>query len=188
MGLGPVTNVKNVTNDIDGNVQLGSPPDNYTEFSVTGDQTFIGSAGLSYGEISVKDNSTGDTVDTTKIQFTRFDTNGESNNTTPNHANDHITINKAGRYLITVSMTVRSADAQSLELDVSCWKNDGDAEIENVHSHRSFAGGVTTLGSMSLSGIHNFSANDTLELWIEGQASRDMVLSDVTMTAVQVGG
>jgi hypothetical protein len=149
---------------------------------------FWGPPDLAYGEISVVGNTDVDTVDTTKIQFLRFDTNGEANNTMPDYTEGHIVITKAGRYLITGSIGAQSSDALAIELDLSCWKNNGDVEITNVHTHRSFPGGVTSLGSISLSGIHDFSANDTLELWLEGQASRDVILSDVTLSVVRIGG
>ncbi len=175
--------------DVAGELRVGDQTANYAAISdTTGDLTFVGTSGVPYAEISVVGNVTADTVDTTKIQFTRFDTNGESNNCTPDHTNDHITITKAGRYMIIISISAQGDDAQSIELDVSCWKNNGATELTNVHNHRSFAGGVTRLGSIPLSGIHNFTANDTLELWIEGQANRDVILSDVTMTVYQLGG
>ncbi len=173
----------------DGVVTIGDGgTTNYAQISQTGDLTFVGSAGLSFGEISVKDNLTSDEVSTTKTQVLRFDTNGESNNTTPDHTNDHITIPTAGRYMVVASLAVSSADAQSIELDTSCWKNNGATELLNVHAHRSFPGGSTSIGSISLTGIHNFSANDTLEIWVEAQATRDIIIDDVTLTVYQLGG
>lgn len=171
-----------------GTTQIGDLTGNKVEFSASGDQTFVGTAGLPYGEISVVGNVTADTIDTTKVQFARFDTDGESNNTTPSNGDDHITITTAGRYMVVLSISAQSDDAQSIVMDLSCWKNNGATELSNVHAHRSFAGGATSLGSISLSGIHNFAANDTLELWMEAQASRDVILSDVTMTVFQLGG
>jgi hypothetical protein len=145
------------------------------------------SAGLPYAEISVRENLNADTVGTDPVQFTHFNTNGESNKLTPDHTNDHIFINIGGRYLIVVSVAAQSDDAQSIEMDISCWKNNGTEEITNVHAHRSFSGGVTDLGSISISGIHNFSAGDTLELWYSAQASRDIILSDVNLSACRLG-
>ncbi|KKM89319.1 hypothetical protein LCGC14_1249850, partial [marine sediment metagenome] len=73
---------------------------NYMEVSGTGDVVFVGSAGLAFGEIYARDNTATTSTSTTKAQILIFDTDGESNNMTPDHAQDHITVTKAGMYKI----------------------------------------------------------------------------------------
>lgn len=148
--------------------------------------------GLAYGEIYVRDNvnATAIAVAGTFVQFTEFNTDGESNLTTPDHTNDHITITEAGRYLVTLSLSLLSVGgggADTVEVEVR--KNNGGTIFNNLHSHRTLAGGGGDKGSMSISGIIDLAANDTVEVWVANDDSTDnIVLEDVTLSLVQVGG
>ena len=172
------------------NAVMGTPSDNLT-IDGAGDVLFSGGGGLAFGEISVKDNAAATTLNgTTKVQVTDFDTNGPSNNTTPAHATDDITIIKAGMYMIVVSVTVINGAAQEVALDVSVWTNNGGTELLNLHADRTLTGGSGDVGSMSLSGIADLAVDDTVELWaaITVTANRDVIFQDVTLTLVQIGG
>ena len=72
-----------------------------------------------FAEIKAVDNSTETTISTQNVavQVTIFDTNGESYNTTPDHTNDHITVDQAGKYLILVSASIDSIAALPVGLD-----------------------------------------------------------------------
>ncbi len=161
---------------------------NYVEFSATGDQVFVGSSGLCFAEIFVQANNTADTVATaTNTQVTRFAVDGVSNNMTPDHANDHITVTKAGMYLCMVSVSF-AGDA-NVNWGFSVYKNDGNTEFTNVHSHRKLnAGG--DIGSISMSGIIDLAVNDTIEVWMKHAAgvNKDITVEDITMSLVQIGG
>jgi len=56
-----------------------------------------------------------------------------------------------------------------------------------MHVHRSFSGGQTDHAALSMAGIHNFSIDDTLELWLTAQASRDIVIVDVSLAVAWLG-
>lgn len=142
---------------------------------------------LPYAEIYVQNNVTGDTVGTAKEQVLRFVVDGESFNAIPDYNNDHITIKRPGRYLVNCHVCVKSVDAQSIVLHVVSWKNNGATELVNIHGHTSFTAGQTTSRNVAMSGIHNFSMNDTLELWMSTNADRDLVLIDVSLTVSWLG-
>lgn len=139
-----------------------------------------------YGEIYVKDNTDTMTLNSAaKVQVTAFNMTGVSQNgIIPDPTNDHITINQSGAYLITISAAAANAAAQAHVLDLSAWKNDGATEFNNIHAHRSLAGGSGDIGSISLSGIINGTVNDTIEVWADtsAAANRDVIISDITMS------
>lgn len=165
---------------------------NYTLFESDGAPVFYGTAGLPYGEIYVRDNAGATTIAVagTFVQFTGFTTNGASNNATPDHTNDHITITKAGHYLVTLSIAVLSVGgggADTIEIEVR--KNNGATVFNNLHGHRKLAGGGGDQGSMSISGIIDGAVNDTVEVWVANDDNPDdVILEDVTLSLVQVGG
>ena len=164
---------------------------NELQIEGTGDAIFVGSAGLPYGEIYCKDNVAQTTLNSAaKVQVTDFDTNGASNNSTPDHTNDHITITKAGMYLCTISISLVNVAAQAHTIDLLLYKNNGATAFNNVHGHRDMTGGGGDKGSMSLSGIIDLAVNDTIELWADtdAAANRDVIFEDVTMSLVQIGG
>ncbi len=164
---------------------------NYADIGGTGDTVFVGGAGLPYGEIWFKDNANPTTLNSAaKVQITDFDNDGEEHNTDADHTNDHIVIQKAGRYLVTVSLTAANDAAQSHILNISCFKNNGAVELGNLHSHRSLTGGSGDVGSISISGIVNLAVDDTLELWAttNDAANRDVIFEDCTMSILMVGG
>ena len=166
----------------------------YTAVSGSGEIFFSGtSAGLAYAEIYCYESGSTETITASgianKVQITCFDTNGEKNNCTPDHTNDHITIDEAGRYLVTVSMSLESAGGSGYVLSAGVWKNNGATQFQNVHMSRSLSGGGSDIGSTSMSGICDFAKNDTIELWIWNETNtNDVVVDDVTLSVVSVGG
>ena len=158
---------------------------------IVGDTKFTtAGGGLPYGEIWVEGNATSVTLNTAAlVQITDFDTDGDSNQITPDHTNDHITVDVAGVYLCTVSMAVLNNAAQQHIVHFMIQKNNGAVAFENVHSHRTLSGGSTDIGSISLSGVITLSANDTVELWADTDAAgdRDVTVEDCTMSLVQIG-
>lgn len=147
-------------------------------------------SGMYRGEISVKDNTNAVTLNSSaKVQATAFDTNGNSLMMTPDHTSDDITVLIPGAYLIMVSMTSNNNAAQTHVVDMSVWKNDGQTELQNVHSHRTLSGGSGDIGAMPMSGLAVLAASDTLEMWMTtGDAGdRSITVEDVTLTAIMVG-
>lgn len=150
-------------------------------------------SGLPFAEISVRDNATQTTITTAgqanKVQITMFDTNGLSNNMTPDYTNDHIAVVKPGIYLATVSIHVDSIAGVGHEVGMSLYKNNGATEFTNVHSHRDMSGGGGEAGSMSMSGIISVAVNDTIELWGWNETNtQNFIVADVTLSLTQIGG
>ena len=180
----PDTTFQNV-----GSFKTGDDNTNYVEIESDGDVNFVGGGGMQFGEIYVHDNSTADTVSTaTWTQMTRFDTDGVSNGSvTPSNSDDHITVGKAGMYLITISLAF--SGTASVDWEFSAFKNNGNTELENVHTDRKLGAGGD-IGSASLSGIIDCAANDTIELWMRHAAGvdKDITVETCTMSLVQIGG
>ena len=122
------------------------------------------------------------------MQVTIFDTNGESNNTTPDHTNDHITIAKDGKYFIAISATINSVAGASSKFEMTCQKNNGSAEII-AHVDRNLGGGGSEAGVISMSGIADLTTSDTVEVWIENETNtQNYVVEDISLSLLQIGG
>jgi len=160
---------------------------NATEFY--GDIIFSGAgSGLPYGEIYVHGNTTGQTISTaTSTQVTTFDTNGESNLTTPDHTNDHITITKTGKYLINVSSAF-SGDP-NVTWSGGVYKNNGATQLANIQTERKLGAGGD-VGSVSISGIASLTADDTIEVWFQHAEGVDksITVKELTLSVSMVGG
>ena len=159
--------------------------------NVYGNQVFVNTGGMCFGEIYCADNTDAVTLNSAaKVQITDFDANGPANNTTPDHTNDHITITKAGMYLAIVTLSVKNNAAQSHVVTFSIWKNNGAAEFANTHVHRTLTGGSTDIGSLSISAIIDLAATDTIELWAntDAAADRSVTVVDCSLSLLQVGG
>jgi hypothetical protein len=164
---------------------------NEAHITSTGDLYFTGTAGMVYAGISATDNTTETAISVagTLVQVTIFDTNNPSNLCTPDHTNDHITITKAGDYMVVVSATVESVAGGAIVIDLQAKKNNGATALSPVHAHRNMAGGGGDVGSISLSGIVTLAASDTVELWIANDtATGNLIVEDVVLSVIQVGG
>ncbi len=127
----------------------------------------------------------------TAYQITAFSANGESNNATPDHTNDHITITKAGKYLVTINISFSQTTAVAIEYDFHLYKNNGDTEFGEVGAHRN-GGASNSVGNCGCTGIVDFAVNDTVELWVErldgGGVSRTITIQQCSLTLSQIGG
>ncbi len=159
-----------------------------------GDVDFESGAGLIYGEIYAY--GIGATIAIgglgkgNKVQVTAFNTTGLNNGgVTPDHGEDHIIPGSIGHFMCTVSLTVESSGGGGADhFGFSIWKNDGGVEFQNVHAHRKLAGGGGDTGSVSMSGIINCAAADTIELWCWNEDSTDnLVVDDATLTLMKLG-
>ena len=162
---------------------------NYMEISPTGDLVFVGSAGLPFAEIYARDNTATTSTSTTKTQILIFDTDGESNNMTPDHAQDHITVLKAGKYKIDTSISIKNSSGSAHVISVEMYKNNGTVVFNNIHAGRTFSTG-SDVGNMTMSGIVDLAANDTIEMWItsDSASARTVTVEDVDFCAIQIGG
>ncbi len=164
---------------------------NYVEVSTTGDVVFVGTSGLAFGEIYAHSAA----ADITSVaqndwdQITAFDTDGLSNNATPDHTNDHITITKAGKYLVTFHWCGSSAAVPHI------WafhiaKNNNGVTFNNVVSHVTNPVGGRNY-SVSATGIIDLAVDDTVELWVKRvSAGANIVLTtdNCLISLTQIGG
>jgi len=179
----------------DGSTTIGDGgTTNYLQISPTGDSIFHGSGGLVFGEIYGYDTNTTLAIANTgianKVIVNAFDTNGLANNMTPDATNNILTCDVIGKYLCTVSAVIASTGGGGGALiGLGVWKNNGTVICNNVHAHRRLAGGGVDTGSVSLSGIITANATDTVELWCWNESNADdVIVDDVTLSLVQVGG
>lgn len=122
-----------------------------------------------------------------KVQVTAFNANGELAGMTPDHTNDHITVLVAGKYMCTVSINLESVAGGAQTVGVAVYKNNGATLFSNLHMHRKLSGGGGDLGAVSLNGIIDLAASDTIEVWIWNSTTGNVIVDDVTLTLVRSG-
>lgn len=150
----------------------------------TGDGT-----GLPYGSVKISDNTTATTISSsgTYVQV-NFDTNGESNNTTPDHTNDHITATKAGRYMIVCSIDAHDMGVNE-QYEFAVRINNGATTFDGGLRMHTFATNANQEASITLSGIRDLAANDTIELWVKNNTgTNDVTVNFAELNLVMVGG
>lgn len=160
-----------------------------------GDDLFFAGAGsgLPYGMICGNDLTATITITNTgianKVQILVFDTDGVSNLVTPDHTNDHITIVKTGIYYVSVNIHTESVGGVPYAIGFGVYKNNGANAITCLSSHRHYSGGGSDCNSTTISGLASLTAANTLELWCWNETNTaNIVVEDVTLTAVMVGG
>lgn len=171
-------------------------PDSVTataSVNIKGDMEFSTSgAGLPFGEIYVNNNAaTMSVVSGSWTQVTDFNTNGQSNQCTPDHTNDHITIDVTGIYLVTCSITTyRGVGTGAWVVTFQIYTNNGTTPYPNLYnSCDNFPSGIFPTRSFSISGIAAFTANDTVELWATASSApaTSIAVTDATLSVVQIG-
>lgn len=163
----------------------------HSGFEALGDIIFTGSgAGLCFGEIYVADNAvaTNLAAQDTWYQLTAFANNGQSNNATPDHTNDHITINKAGKYLVSCHLCIKSPASNSYVFSI--FKNNGTVQFANCQGHRQTTVAAKP-GSVSVNGIIDLAVNDTVEVWVKrtdgGGVLKSLTVINTALSIVQIG-
>lgn len=142
-----------------------------------------------YAEISAVGNTTATVISVggTAVQVLIFDTNGPARDSIPDHTNDHITIARTKTYLIMVSATVNSVAGGGSKFEMTVQKNNGFALVGALHCDRNMAGGGSTAGVISMSGLAALTVGDTLEVWIENETgTENYVVEDITLSILQV--
>jgi hypothetical protein len=177
-----------------GVLKVGSPDTNYTQWNSSGSLSFVGTAGMQFGEIYANDANSSHAIssagEASKVQIVAFDTNGVSNGMTPDKDQNHIVVTTPGKYLCTASLAVASAGGGGADrFGMAAYKNNGATKFPNLHGHRLLKGGGGDFGSVSLSGVIAAASSDTIELWLWNEDSTDdIVVDDVTLSMVQIGG
>lgn len=148
------------------------------------------SLNFEYGEIYVLGNSTETTIAGagTFAQFVGFAVNGQSSGAVPDHTNDHITIGSSGKYLIVCSFHAESVAAGGADtLSIEIRKNNGVTSFSNLHAHRKLAGGGGDVASVSISGLADLTAGDTIEVWLTNDDSADDILiADANVSLLRI--
>lgn len=177
-----------ITIDSDSNVELGTFNTNSVQVESDGDVNFKGGGGLQFGEIYGYDNATASSLTSSFALVTSFDTDGQSNGSVTNSAaNDRITVGKAGKYFVCISLTIYNDSGSGFDVILSLFKN-GSTELTNIHAERTLASG-TDKGSVSLSGIVSLAANDYVDLRAKTDgASADVIFQELNMSLMQLGG
>ena len=152
---------------------------------------FKPNAGVPYGEIYAIEVATQISIAAsgTHYQVTSWTANGRSNLTTPEFGEGHVKIDKAGVYLVTVSISCKSISAGAIIVHADVRKNNGASVYDNIHAHRYMSGGGLDRGSISLSGILNATVNDTVELWVANNTNtNNITVEDANLSVVHIGG
>jgi len=141
-----------------------------------------------YAGMYVKDNTNTVALNSSaKIQVTNFNTNGEFEGATPDHTNDHITINVSGTYFVIITMAVANSAGAAHVINVDLFKNNGATVFNTVHAHRSLAAG-SDVGSIGISGEVTVFSGDTLELWADTDSGsdRNVIFEDIAFSIIQI--
>jgi hypothetical protein len=164
---------------------------NVNDITLTGDLLFDGDdTGLVYGEITAEANSTETVISSanTQVQITIFNTNSHAHHVTVDHTEDHIEIERDGHYLIVCSAAVESVAGAASKFSFYIKKNNGAADLV-PHVSRNIAGGGGQAGVISLSGLAELVAGDTVECWIINESNTaNYIIEDISLTVLQVGG
>ena len=146
-----------------------------------------------YGSITVEDNATETTISGTQtdfganaVQVVTFGANGVALNTTPDHTNDHITIDVAGVYQIALSMSF-SGEANDT-YSFAIFKNNKATQLGTRATRVIGSGG--DVGSASLVAMASLDVNDTIEVWIQnedGVTNFNCTVEDASLTVFRVG-
>jgi hypothetical protein len=172
-------------------VRMGDYDTNYAQFSKAGLFNFVGTGGLPYAQVWAHNAGAGITsvAQNDWDQITAFDTDGDELDANADHNNDHITIGKAGRYLVTWQWS-GTGPAASHDWDFHIAKNNRATDYANTSSH------ITTpvaqnLVSCAGSGILDLANADTVELWVQRlSAGANIVLTteNCSISVVHIGG
>lgn len=167
-----------------------------TTDDATGSTKYITAANLKvylgkhYGEIKVESNATtttfgGSSTDfSNKSQVTIFDTNGSSSGTTPDHTNDHITINNAGVYFVTVP-SISFSGGISDTYSYAIFKNNGATQLTARTTRKLGTGG--DVGAAANGGIVSLSATDTVEVWIQNEGdTSEITIQDISLCVFKI--
>ncbi len=141
---------------------------------------------LEYGMIYTEDGVASQDDISAQVKFTLFASDGQSSSgVIPDHANDQLTLTRAGNYLIFLSLSMSGTANSTFEAHIAV---DG-VQQESAGLVRKF-GGALDVGSASCVGIVSVMAGQVLTILIEnvGVGDIDVVLLDGQLMCVRIGG
>lgn len=167
---------------------------NLLNAQVYGDLNFMPlSGGLEFGEIYVSGNMTADVTivaQDTWTQVTDFNVNGEFNNVSPDHTNDHVTVHSDGVFRtycdnLTVYLNEELAD---ITAQFMLRTNNGGTDLRNtLAAEHMFQDTYTSVSGVA--GLNSLSAGDTVELWVKNlDDTENLRIFSATCGALKVGG
>jgi len=121
----------------------------------------------------------------TWYQYVQFEANGENKRCTPDHTNDHITIDEAGTYLVMCSCSFQATNGEEYELELQ--KNNGATRLFNLHAGQEVEN-INDMECVSMSGLLALSATDTIELWVRCASAAGSFFRgrDVNLTVMRI--
>jgi hypothetical protein len=120
---------------------------------------------------------------TNKVQVTSFASDGSSNDViTPDHTNDHVTVNKDGIYRL--MLTGIAAGGNNAEYRFGIFVNNGATEVSLAHA-RIIMNGNGDNATIALQGYYVATAGDTFEVWVERQAGAGNIAIDNLYLSVE---
>jgi uncharacterized protein GlcG (DUF336 family) len=136
-----------------------------------------------YASIYVNDGASAQgSISTTPAKVTGFAANGPSNDSTPDHTNDQITIVTGGAYLVafqvSFSGTVSTSFTFKLRIDA----------VESTLGCTRVLGTGGDLGSASFSGILNLSASEVLTIYVESAvgSGNSITPADMQLSVIEI--
>lgn len=134
-----------------------------------------------YGGISVVGNIG---VTTVPGQFLEFNTNQISKNTTPDHTEDHIVIEKDGVYEVNCVITATGGNQKNFVFQV--YKNNQGTAFSNLVSRERVVQ-INDPATITLSGQIELFVDDTLELWVASVNGSAVTLSECSFDLNRIG-
>lgn len=149
--------------------------------------------GHPHAQISCEDNATATTVSSTqsdwsaKSQFVGFSSDfPDSLYATPDHTNDHITLTSAGTWEVSCVVTLSGSVVSDL-WELALWKNNGATQVSTKQGVNIRGAGLTYEKQVTISGLVDASANDTIELWVQRtNGTGSITITNAVMTALKV--
>lgn len=136
-----------------------------------------------YGTIYVADGSTAQTgVGTSNTLLTGFAADGLSLNTTPDHTNDQVTIDKTGIYRVEAQFSFSGSVSVTFEIHVAV---DGVEQWLGCHRRMNSGGDQ---GSCSFVGILSLTAAEVITILVNASgANRSLTLIDASLVVERIG-
>ena len=141
-------------------------------------------AGPVYGEISLDDNEDGQTLATSGdwYKITQFDTNHEALQTTPDHANDKITVLLAGIYAVEFVLSFNGSPNVTYHIVIYI----GGVADTTLKVQRRIGAG-NDVGAAAISGLASIGAGQTVEAYIQADGdNKDFVMGHGNLTVHSV--
>lgn len=140
-------------------------------------------AGLAYGSVIANNNSTATTISVqdTWYKFAGFNAEGDSNLTTPSHANDRVTVTKAGVYRVHLNASIKGATAGKT-YEITLQKTGSGTALTRFYAV--YYATDTNYQSIAINGTISLAASDYLEVFIR---CTDATTADATISYANLG-